>query len=993
MAVRSRSGAWHRRVLASLAVPGLLGIAALPADAQSPLPSDSYVVVMAADPAASYEGEVAGLAATTPPPGESLDPEAPEVEAYVDHIEAEQAEVIAEAGVEQGDVGQTYAHALNGFEAELSADEVVALERLPQVARVVPNTLRQLTTDNSADFLGLEDRGGVYDAGYTGEDVVVGVIDSGIWPEHPSFADDGSYAPLAGYEDLACDFGDTAHNPQDAPFECNDKLLGAYDMRITYKSAIGPEVYNSARDYDGHGTHTASTAAGNADVRAEIFGIRRGRVSGIAPRARIIAYSACGELGCVTSDLVGAIDQAVIDGVDVINYSIGGGASLTDPADLAFLFAADANVWVATSAGNSGPGADTVGGPATVPWITSVGASTQDRTFGSLIWYGGFRLAFGASVTPGTHGRLGLVDAEDLGNALCDPAVPFSGDVRNRIVLCERGAVGRVDKSLAVANAGGAGMILFNNNDEMALVTDNHHVPSVLVDHTTGQRIKAYIDHARGWSRAMILPSFRVPAQGSVMADFSSRGSDTVAPDLIKPDVTAPGVNILAGATPTPTNGAPGQLFQSISGTSMSSPHVAGLFALLRQAHPEWSAAMAKSAIMTTARQDVVEEDRVTPADPFDMGAGHVDPSGSPSEAGSPFDPGLVYDAGYLDYLGFLCDVDDSVFVDAAATCAALEGLGVPTVARDLNVPSIGVSAVAGEATVTRWVTSVADGPTTFTPTVEAPSGFSASVAPASLTLAPGETASYSVTFTSTGAPVGEWRFGALTWSGGGYDVRSPIALRAALFAAPESVSGVGTEGSVEVPITFGYTGPYTAAAHGPVPNTPLEGEVAQDPDQTFDPADPVGVTAIPIEVADAAFLRLALTTEDLVPPDVDVDIDLYLAGPSGEVVASSTAGGTNELIELTAPAAGTYTLYVHGWQTITDSVQFSVRSWIVPATPGTGALAIDSAPAAAVLGETGSIVASWAGLDPDQSYLGAVSHADGTGPIGLTLVEIDTGG
>src|SRR5690606_13049667 len=234
--------------------------------------------------------------------------------------------------------------------------------------------------------------------------------------------------------------------------------------------------------------------------RAEIFGIRRGRVSGIAPRARIIAYSACGELGCVTSDLVGAIDQAVIDGVDVINYSIGGGASLTDPADLAFLYAADANVWVATSAGNSGPGAETVGGPASVPWITSVGASTQDRTFGSLVWYGAFHFTFGAGVTPGTDGRLRLHDAEDLGNELCDPAVGFDADITGAIVLCARGAVARVAKSQAVAEAGGGGMILYNNNDEMALVTDNHFVPSVLVDFSTGTAIKRYIDRAGRFS-------------------------------------------------------------------------------------------------------------------------------------------------------------------------------------------------------------------------------------------------------------------------------------------------------------------------------------------------------------------------------------------------------------------------------------------------------------------------------------------------------------
>src|SRR5690606_34699847 len=185
-------------------------------------------------------------------------------------------------------------------------------------------------------------------SGYDGEGVIIGVVDSGIWPEHPFFVDDGSYpAPPADWMGgtVVCEFGDTAHNPDDAPFACNNKLIGARDMRTLYKTFIGPEVYNSARDYDGHGTHTASTAGGNAGVPAEIFGIGRGAVSGSAPRAHIAAYSACGGLGCCGGDLADAIDAAVADGVDVINDSIGGGPSLTGPDDVAFLFANAAGVF------------------------------------------------------------------------------------------------------------------------------------------------------------------------------------------------------------------------------------------------------------------------------------------------------------------------------------------------------------------------------------------------------------------------------------------------------------------------------------------------------------------------------------------------------------------------------------------------------------------------------------------------------------------------
>ncbi len=193
------------------------------------------------------------------------------------------------------------------------------------------------------------------------------------------------------------------HNPNDAPFTCNDKLIGARQMLATYRALIGAEPfeYDSARDENGHGTHTASTAGGNAGVQASIFGIGRGVVSGVAPRAHIVAYKGLGALGGFGSDLAAAIDQAVADGVDVINYSIGGGASLDGPDDIAFLFAADAGVFVATSAGNSGPGADSVGGPGTVPWLTTVGASTQARTFQGSAVLGNGDEYFGASVTAG----------------------------------------------------------------------------------------------------------------------------------------------------------------------------------------------------------------------------------------------------------------------------------------------------------------------------------------------------------------------------------------------------------------------------------------------------------------------------------------------------------------------------------------------------------------------------------------------------------------
>ncbi len=678
--------------------------------------------------------------------------------------------------------------------------------------------------------------------------------------------------------------------------------MGARQELDTYRALVGadPDEYDSARDDDGHGTHTASTAAGNANVPASILGIDRRTVSGIAPRAQIIAYKGLGNLGGFGSDLAAAIDQAVLDGVDVINYSVGGGASLTGAEDIAYLFAADAGVFVATSAGNSGPGAGTIGGPASVPWLTSVGASTQPRFFKGTLVLGNGRRYQGASVTPGT-GRGPLVDAADAGDDLCTPGALDPAVVAGAIVLCRRGVIARVDKSLAVKQAGGRGMVLYENDNRGVLFTDTHHVPSVHVDNRPGLAIKRYIGSTRRPTARIIGDQLGRWKWAPSMANFSSRGPDPVAEDIIKPDVTAPGVQILAGNSPTPDPGSvAGELFQAIAGTSMSSPHVAGAFALIKQAHPDWTAAMAKSALMTTAYQKVLDNDRKSRATPFAMGSGHIDLAGQ-RERGTPFDPGLVYDAGFTDYLGFLCDADSSVFRNAEATCTALAAAGVPTQAENLNYPSIGIASVTGRETVKRTVTNVSTrrGVQEFRSHIDPPPGYRVRVSPRRLRLAQGESATFSVTVQNMRAPVGEWKFGSLTWNGRHQTVYSPIAVQGSLFGAPSSVTGSGDSGSVDIPVKFGYSGSYTAAPHGLVPADVTDGTVAQDPDQVFDPADGFS-DAVKINVDDAAHLRVALPPDSVTDPNID--LDLYLFDPSGKQVASSGNGGTDEKIDVTMP-------------------------------------------------------------------------------------------
>jgi subtilisin family serine protease len=971
-----------------------------------------YVVVMEAQPVLGNE-EVA------PEGEEPPDPDSAVVEEYEAELEAEKVEVLRSAGIDPRALVASFEYAANGFSAALTPTEAESLASQKGVLSVQRDELHQLHTSESPEFLGLDDRRGAWDSGFTGAGVVVGVIDSGIWPEHPSFAarSDLSDAPftLETIEDLnpnpaitvtstGCDFGDTAHNPNDAAFSCNNKLIGARDMRVLYEQFIGSETYATARDYDGHGTHTASTAIGNPEVEASIFDREFGEISGIAPDAHVVAYSACGNLGCFGGDLALAIDTAVADGVDVINYSIGSDTpGLTGADDIAFLFAADAGVFVSTSAGNAGPGAGTVGAPASVPWVTTVGASWQKKTYVAEVRTGeseGSRWSRwlkrdqgvyeGASITPGTDGRLPFVDAANHGNELCDPEVAFIGDLSGKVVLCLRGGPARIEKSRAVFEAGGVGMVLYNPDDVQDLLTDTHWVPSAHVNFTDGSALKQYIADNGDAATVEITDGDEERRRGNTMAAFSSRGpvGSPASDDIIKPDVTAPGVQILAGNSPTPTLGAPGELFQSISGTSMSSPHVAGLLALLKQAHPDWTPAMAKSALMTTARQNVRREDGTTKANPFDFGAGHVDPSGRASAEGSLFNPGLVYDAGIFEYYGFLCDAAPDIFIDSAGTCGFLAGEGIPTIATNLNYPSIAVSEVPGAKTVTRTVTNVSDETGSYRARVNEPRGYDVSVTPDRITLAPGETATFEVTFVNVNAPIGAWRFGSLSWVDGRNRVRSPIAVKAAAIEFAEEASGTGAEGTVSIPVAFGYTGAYTAGAHGLSPDVLVPGSVAMDPDQEFDPADPTGTTAHQIVVNDAAFLKIALNTADLTPANSAIDIDLHLYNSTGEEVAVSASGGTAEEILLEAPANDTYTLYVHGWQTTGITVAYNLHTWLVPAAAGGGSLAISSAPASATQGATGTVEAGWSGLAPGN-YLGAVSHTGDT-LLGYTLVEVD---
>lgn len=951
---------------------------------------NSYVVIMKADPLVLTEGQ-------------NLD--SSRAKARGRELKASHGAAMRDAGLSPNKIVNDYVTALNGFSALINHKQAVKLAANKNVAMVLPDELLQPQTDSSGDFLGLSGPGSAYDSGVTGAGVVVGIIDTGIWPEHPSFADNGLPAPpippLDETERDACDFGNTAHNPNDAPFTCQDKLVGARQMLDTYRELIGadPDEFDSARDDSGHGSHTASTAAGNDGVSASILGspVGDGTISGIAPDAHIIAYKALGNLGGFSSDLADAIDQAVVDGVDVINYSIGGGGGILGADDIAFLFANDAGVYVAASAGNSGPGAKTIGSPGDNPWLMGVGASTQSRFFAGTIVLGSGATHVGASVTGGV-GLVGLVDAAEAapgpdGDLCISTATGKSklrpAKVKGKIVLCRRGVNARVDKSLAVFNAGGVGMILYENTNDNNLFTDTHWVPTVHVDNTPGLAIKAYIASKKSQATAAITNTRSISTWPSApsMTLFSSRGPGNFGEDVIKPDITAPGLQILAGNSPFPDPGTvTGELYQAIAGTSMSSPHVAGLFALLKQEHPDWSASIAKSALMTTAHQNVRDNNRTSMADPFDFGAGHADP-GKVTETGSAFQPGLAYDAGFFDYLAWICGASPANI--GAGTCAFLEANGFSTDPSDLNLASIGIAQLAGSQTVTRRVTNVSDSTHDYSVSTNAPSGYAVTVSPNSFTIAPGATVEFEVTINNNTAPIGEWRFGSFTWNeqGGNYAVRSPIAVKASQFDAPAEIDGSGESGSASFDIKFGYTGDYDATAHGLVPALVTSGNVLQDPGQVFSRTDGFS-DDIPITLSGTAVFRIAMPPEAVDDPDADIDI--YVFDPSGTQVASSTAGGTDELITINNPVNGTWHVWIHGWSAPGGDTNYNLYTWAVPASPDAGSLVITAEPANATIGAVGQIDVSWTGATSGQWHLGAVSHLQGATVMGRTLVNVD---
>jgi subtilisin family serine protease len=663
-----------------------------------------------------------------------------------------------------GKLVHRYNKIFNGASIVLAEETIEAVAALDGVTGVYLDEVYQLDTDESPGYIGAPALWSALGGqGVAGEGIVVGVIDSGVWPEHPSFADPdpaGNPYPAPPGGPFDCEFGNTAWNPDDAPFTCNNKLIGAYEFMDTYKVVRGLDVneFDSARDSDGHGSHTSSTAAGNAGVEASILGTSFGMVSGIAPRAHIIMYRACGGPtgSCFVSDSAAAVEQAILDGVDVINFSIGGGTSpYSDIVSLAFLSAYDNGVFVACSAGNSGPGANTVGHRE--PWTTTAAATTQSRAFEGhidLTADNGDTLSL-AGVSIGGYVTGDLVLGGDYGDVLCgsiDGVNPFPPGTftSDQIVVCQRGIVARVEKSANVQAAGGGGLILYNPTVN-SLNADNHFVPTVHIDDAAGTTLLDFLGTHTG-VEGSLEGGIKTLGQGDVMAAFSSRGGAGQELGVSKPDIAAPGVMIMAGQTPLPAfpflsgAGAPGQYFHALNGTSMSSPHIAGSGALLRALHPEWTPGQIKSALMTTAWADgIVKEDAVTPADPFDYGSGRVDLN----ESGT---PGATISATAVDFIAHENDLWNT------------------------NYPSLYIPMMPGVMTVQRTLHSELAKNAVWKTSVDAPMDVTIDV-PTTILVKAGQDATFDITVDARDVPLGETRHATLLLTHKQMSLRFPITI------------------------------------------------------------------------------------------------------------------------------------------------------------------------------------------------------------------------
>ncbi|XP_045797393.1 subtilisin-like protease SBT3 [Trifolium pratense] len=683
----------------------------------------------------------------------------------------------------------TYDNAMYGFSALLTSNELETLKNIDGFVAAYQDRTATIDTTHTFEFLSLDSPNGLWHASNFGDDIVVGVIDSGVWPESQSFKDDGMTKKIPNKWKGTCQIGQEFNASM-----CNFKLIGA---RYFNKGVIAsnPNVtisMNSARDNIGHGTHTSSTVAGNYVDGASYFGYAKGIARGIAPKAKIAMYKVIWQEGRLASDVLAGMDQAIIDGVDVISISMGFDDTplFEDPIAIASFAAMEKGIVVSSSAGNAGPQLGTLHNG--IPWLITAAAGTIDRTFGTLVLGNGQNI-IGWTLFPANAivENLPLVYNNTVSS--CNSVELLSQLNKQVIILCDESMSNSNTNSVfeqirVVAATSMFGAVFISDNPGL-IDTRLLYSPSIVIKPKDAEYV---INYAKSIKNPTASIKFQQTFVGTkpapAAAHYSSRGPSHYFPWILKPDIMAPGSRVLAAYIPTRpsarigTNVYLSSDYTFMSGTSMSCPHVSGVVALLKSAHPQWSVAAIRSSLITTAspldNTQYPIRDNGYPsqyASPLAIGAGEIDPNRA-------MNPGLIYDATPQDYVNFLCGLKFTK--NQILTITRSNSYDCENPSLDLNYPSfIALYSNKTRSMVhkfKRTVTNVGDGAATYRAKLTYPKGSVVKVSPDILNFSYiNEKRSYYINIKYVMYKNENVSFGDLVWieDAGTHTVRSPIVI------------------------------------------------------------------------------------------------------------------------------------------------------------------------------------------------------------------------
>lgn len=834
----------------------------------------TFMVLFREAPLATYKG----IQPTMVNGKRRIDSKSAQARGYVAYLQGRQQEI--GASIEQ-QIGRklvirgSMQHALNAIVTDLTRTEAKQLRANPNVQLVEAYTEYALDTDRGPALIGAtpvwtgSNPGAA--AGYQGEGMVLGIIDSGINFESPSFAGTG---PVDGYVHVnprgAGNYLGTCVTGQVDAGRCNDKLIGGYDfvcdLPANQCGQANVREEPGFGDSGGHGSHTASTAGGNR--RDVSFRGNTIRISGVAPHANIIAYDVCytntstGQGLCPSVSSAAAIDQATADNVDAINFSIGGGtAPWSEAVSIAFRNAVNANTFVSASAGNSGPGPNTMGH--LQPWVSSTAAAQHGR--GDFV----FALTITAP-TPVPAALQAVIVNEGTGGVAHAAAIPNTTPVRvspnvdatndgcnagtaypanffaGAIAVIRRGSCAFTEKTANAATAGATAVVIANNAAGAIIPSVPGATIRVFgVTQADGDAVRNHIGVGGTGAGGINFPAAALTNVVDALASFSSRGPAGTF-DLVKPDVTGPGVLVLAAVSPTTgVTGAP-NVVELYSGTSMASPHQAGAAILVRQARPTWTVPEMKSALAMTADETVLLEDQVTPANGFAGGAGRI-------RVDKAINAGLV-----------LNETNDRYIAADPSTGGSVSGLNQPSMASGNCQPS---------CTFVRNFRNTLSVGQSYRVILE---GVSGRVSPRTLKVVPGQTAPLTITVIGSGLTPGVWAHGKVRLE--------------AINARPTTTAVLHLPVAVKIPV------PTTVVLNQPN----ISGAAGSD--QYFQFTVPAGRP------------RLIVTTSGGTG-----DADLFVGTTMTTAFVCSSGGSTNaESCSITNPAAGTWYARINGYTAFT---------------------------------------------------------------------------